>query len=106
MAVVLCRYQQRSAWDLVQLRTRQDQWENYLTGDGVEVGPWPIGPGCVGLQASTLSVRPGRSRAGGSAVRLAGLSGTNDVASPWRRRIGPQSAHGALAPDKSAVDTA
>jgi hypothetical protein len=74
---------------MVQLRTREGQWENCLTGDGVEVGPWPIGPGCLGLQASTLSVRLGRSRAGVSAVRLAGLAGINDVASPWRRRIGP-----------------
>jgi len=82
------RYQQRLARDLVQLRTRHDQWENCLTGDGVEVGPWPIRPACLGLQASTLRIRPGRSRAGGSAVRLAGLSATNDVASPWRRRIG------------------
>ena len=90
----------------MQLRTRQDQWENYLTGDGVEVGFWPIGPGCLGLQALTLSVRSGRSRVGGSAVRLARLLGTNDVISAWRRRIGPQSAHGALAPDKGAVDTA
>jgi hypothetical protein len=90
----------------VQLRTRQDQWENYLTGDGVEVGPWSIRFSYLGLQASTLSVRLGRSRVGGLAVRLAGLSGINDVASLRRRRIGPQSAHGALTPDKSAVDTA
>jgi hypothetical protein len=48
------RYQQRLAWDLVQLRKRQDQWGNCLTGDGVEVGPWRIGPGCLGLQAFNL----------------------------------------------------
>ena len=57
--------------------------------------------------AQVEAVHQGGGRGGeGAAVRLAGLAGTNDVASPWRRGIGPRSAHGALAPDKSAVDTA
>jgi hypothetical protein len=37
-------------------------------------GPWPMGPGCLGLQASTLSVRSGRSSAGGVSCSFGRIS--------------------------------
>jgi len=60
MAVVDTNRGWRGTWCSFLERDR----ENCLTGDGVEVGPWRIGPGCLGLQALTFNVRSGRSRAG------------------------------------------
>ena len=57
---------------------------NCLTRSGVEAGPWFIRPDCLGLQASTFRIRPGRSHAEGSAVPWVGFTGTNNVACTWQ----------------------